>query len=263
VADDDGDAGNRRMSLWERLDRPARAPRAGLSAREIAAKAVLLADQEGLDAVTMRRLATELGVVPMAAYRHVAGKNEVLELMIDQVYGELDPVQQGPWAEAMREIAHDLRDLILSHPWLAHIPSPHASIALTPNRVALTESVFSALEGTGLDPDATMAVSRALEAFVLGATQAEIALRQVMAERAWSSGDDMRTAFAPEMSWLLGTGRFPRYSEYIQQGTRKDDRIWHFDAGLNCLLDGLAHRLESSDGQRRVARPPGPDRSAR
>ena len=68
-------------SLWERLDQAAGRP--ALSAREIGAAAVRIADADGLDAITMRRLAAELGAAPMAAYRHVSGKEEVLELMVD------------------------------------------------------------------------------------------------------------------------------------------------------------------------------------
>ncbi len=84
---------------------PAPAPRTTLTPQRIARTAVGVADAEGLDAVTMRRLATELGVAPMAAYRYVTGKDELLELMVDFVYGELDlPDGTDGWRTTMRTL---------------------------------------------------------------------------------------------------------------------------------------------------------------
>jgi len=81
---------------------PARTrPRSTLTPQRIAAAAVAIADTEGLDAVTMRRLAADLGVAPMAAYRYVSGKDELLELMVDHVYGELTlPSETKGWRES-------------------------------------------------------------------------------------------------------------------------------------------------------------------
>jgi AcrR family transcriptional regulator len=85
-----------------------------LTARRIAEAAVGIADAEGLDAVTMRRLAAELGVAPMAAYRYVSGKDELLELMVDFVYGELElPEEAMDWREAMRTLALRVRAVLL------------------------------------------------------------------------------------------------------------------------------------------------------
>ena len=95
-------------SLWERLDRPSPAPRTTLTPHRIAEAAVAIADTEGLDAVTMRRLATALGVAPMAAYRYVSGKDELIELMVDFVYGQLplDTPADG-WREAIGPYAEE------------------------------------------------------------------------------------------------------------------------------------------------------------
>jgi AcrR family transcriptional regulator len=94
--------------------------------------AVEIADAEGLDAITMRRLATELGVTPMAAYRRVSGKDDVLELMLDLVYGDLEvPGDATDWRRAMRALALSTRALVLKHPWLARLTSRQTVLALT------------------------------------------------------------------------------------------------------------------------------------
>ncbi|MEV4429390.1 TetR/AcrR family transcriptional regulator [Streptomyces sp. R-07] len=227
------------VSLWERLDRPASAPRTSLSARRIAAVAIEIADREGFGAVTMRRIATELGVAPMAAYRHVAGKDELWALMVDEVSAELEPpAPVDGWRETLRTYAHRTRDGMLRHPWLTQLPVP--LLALTPARMAAVERQLASLDGLGLDADTMMAAFRAVASYVQGAVQSEVALAQYMKEQGWESGDDTRRALAPQMTYLLGTGRYPTYLRYVQGAARKDDAGWQFETGLECVLDGVA-----------------------
>ncbi|MFC9326074.1 TetR/AcrR family transcriptional regulator [Kitasatospora sp. NPDC057015] len=228
------------ISLWERLELPAPAPRSALTPQRIATVAVGIADAEGLDAVTMRRLATELGVAPMAAYRYVASKDELIDLMVDSVYGELAPPDPGAgWREAMRGLALDSRALLLAHPWITRTAVP----ALTPNQLAVPERALATLAGLGLDADAMMTVFRTVTAYVNGAVEAEITLLRLMQERGWSSGDAARTGLAPQMTWLMDTGRYPVFRAYTLEATRKDDPQWQFESGLDCVLDGIAARM--------------------
>ncbi|GII52652.1 TetR family transcriptional regulator [Planotetraspora thailandica] len=229
-----------KLTLWERLERPAPAPRATLTPQRIAEAAVAIADAEGLDAVTMRRLATELGVAPMAAYRYVNGKDELLELMTDFVHGELSLSDDtADWREAMRTLATRTRAVMLKHPWMIRT----VVLVLTPNQMAVPERVLSTLDGLGLDADTMMAVFRTVTSYVRGAVESEIGLEQIMRERGWASGDEARTGLAPQMSWLMGTGRYPTYRRYLREATRKDDPQWQFELGLDCVLDGVAARL--------------------
>ncbi|MFI0710740.1 TetR/AcrR family transcriptional regulator [Streptomyces inhibens] len=232
------------ISLWERLDRPAPAPRAALTPQKIAAAAVRIADADGIDAVTMRRLATELGVAPMAAYRYVSGKGDLLDLMTDAVYADLKlPDDIDDWREVMRAGALRTREITLSHPWLIQISSPQALRALTPNRMAVAERALSALDGLGLDIDAMMSVLGTVNSYVHGAVSAECAQYLLMKEQGWTSTDDLRLALAPQMRYLLSTGRYPTYRRYIHEATRKDDPQWRFETGLDSVLDGIAARL--------------------
>ncbi|MFD3522807.1 TetR/AcrR family transcriptional regulator [Streptomyces sp. NPDC058653] len=225
--------------LWERLERPAPAPRATLTPARIAAAAVELADREGLDAVTMRRLAGELGVAPMAAYRYVTGKDELLELMADFVYGEMrQDGEAGDWREALRGLAVRTRAVRLRHPWLSRA-APHGP---TPNQLVAPERGLASLHGLGLDADLMMVVFRTVIAYVDGSVDAELALRRMREERGWTGGQESRTALAPRMAWLMNTGRYPNYERYLHEGTRKDDPDWQFETGLDCVLDGIAAR---------------------
>ncbi|MFF5160000.1 TetR/AcrR family transcriptional regulator [Streptomyces sp. NPDC000348] len=227
-----------RVSLWERLERPAPAPRTTLTARRIADAAVGIADAEGIDAVTMRRLATELGVAPMAAYRYVSSKDELLELMVDFVYGELElPEEAMDWREVMRTLALRIRDVLLRHSWVTRV----TWCAPTPNQLAVPERALAAL--SGLDTDTAMAVYSTVTAYVHGAVDSEIGLTRMLRARGWSSREDARSGLASHMTWLMNTGRYPRYEHYIGDAARKDDPQWQFETGLDCVLDGIAARL--------------------
>jgi AcrR family transcriptional regulator len=230
-------------SLWERLEQTSTAARQSLSAQRIATAAVGIADSDGLDAITMRRLAAELGVTPMAAYRYVSGRDDVLELMVDLVYGEADVPDGAGWRETMWALATGIRALVSKYPWLARLSAPQAAFELTPNRMALAERAFAALRGQGLDADAAMSVFRTVTAYVHGATSAEIGLRQLMHENNWSSGAEARTGLSAQMTWLLGTGRYPMFERYVREATRRDDLQWQFETGLEHVLDGIAAHL--------------------
>lgn len=226
--------------LWERLAQATGAPGKALSAQRIAATAVAVADADGLDAITMRRLAAELGVAPMAAYRHVANKDEVLELMVDLVYGEIDLSAGIDWRTTLREMALAVRALILRHPWLTRLSAPQMVYELTPHRMALTELALTALhDDLGLDLDTAMAACRTVSMYVQGATSAEIGLRDLMDDRGWTTGADARAGLATHLRWLLDTGRYPTFQRYAQAADRKDDLRWQFETGLDQVLDGI------------------------
>jgi AcrR family transcriptional regulator len=208
---------------------------------------VAVADVDGLDAITMRRLATELGVAPMAAYRHVANKDEVLELMVDLVYGEVDLPTRTDWRTTLRAMALAIHALILRHPWLTRLSAPQMVYELTPNRMALTEQALAVLHNDlGVDLDAAMAVYRTVFSYVQGATSAEIGLRHLMDDHGWITGAETRSGLSTQMSWLLTTGRYPTFQRYVHEASRKDDLQWQFDTGLDQVLDGITSRFPGS-----------------
>ena len=231
-------------SLWDRPEQAAAAARPGLAAQTIAAAAVAIADADGLDAISMRRIAAELGVSAMAAYRHVSSKDDVLEMMVDLVYGEVDIPDGAGWRETMSTFARGVRGLVLEHPWLTRLSAPQAVFELTPNRLALEERALCVLGGLGLDADTAMSVYRSVAAFVHGATRAEMGYRQLIQERCRADGADARSGLSGRLNWLLSTGRYPAFARYVQDAARQDDLTWQFETGLDYVLDGIAARIE-------------------
>ncbi|MFF1921521.1 TetR/AcrR family transcriptional regulator [Streptomyces sp. NPDC058221] len=228
-------------SLWQRLEQPA-PPRAALSLERIGAVAVAIADTEGFAAVTMRRLATELGVAPMAAYRHVSGKDDLWALMAERVAAEQRiPDEVTGWREVLRTFGLLTRDMMLRHPWLGQLPT--ALFVLTPGRLAIAERQLAALDGLGLDEDTMMVVFRTVSAYAHGAVSTELALHEWTRSAGWSSGTETRMGLAPQMTYLMDTGRYPTYRRYGERATRKDDAAWAFEVGLDCVLDGISARF--------------------
>ena len=140
--------------LWGRRERGRRGPRPGLSADAIAAGAMRLADAEGLEAVSMARVAAELGVTTMALYRYVVNKDELLQLMWNaSALGAEHLVIEGDgWRSRLRSWAVIQRDMMDRHPWITQMPM--AAPPLAPNSMHFVERGLEAMDETGL-PDLT------------------------------------------------------------------------------------------------------------
>jgi AcrR family transcriptional regulator len=120
---------------------------ARLDREQVVSAAIALADEAGLDAVSLRGVADRLGVTPMALYRHVASKDDLLDEMADRLYGELDlPAAGEPWWDALAGIARSTRDALLARPWSVPL---FARPLAGPNGRALDEALRGALVGAG------------------------------------------------------------------------------------------------------------------
>src|SRR5262249_19575356 len=143
--------------LWRATEDPAatpaprRGPRRALSVDAVVAAATALADAEGLEAVTIRRVAQELGVVPMSLYTYVPGEAELLDLMMDTAYAAMPrPATTGrPWRERVAAIAEENRALFERHPWAAEVST--ARPPLGPGLMGKYEHELTAFEDMGLD----------------------------------------------------------------------------------------------------------------
>jgi AcrR family transcriptional regulator len=176
--------------LWGRRERGRRGPRPGLSADAIAAAAVRLADAEGLEAVSMARVAAELGVTTMALYRYVANKDELLQLMWNaSALGAEDQVIEGDgWRTRLRAWAVIQRDMIDLHPWITQMPM--AAPPLGPNSLRFVERGLAAMDGTGLPDTEKIRVIGLLSSFTLSeARMAADATRAANAAMAAAQGD--------------------------------------------------------------------------
>lgn len=226
--------------IWQRIERQGRP---ALTHTQIAAAAVELADVGGLEALSMRRLAQQLGVATMGVYRYVRGRDELIELMADAVYADAVIAAAGAdasWRAAMERTAHGLRALFSQHPWLISfgVTSP-----LTPNATKYTDRALALLADTGLDEDTKMAVLVTVRSYVVGVTGSQLALTTFLQQQDASGMNEVRERLAPRMNWLLESGKYPAFQRYIRGGIRKDDADWQFQLGLDCILDGIATRL--------------------
>ena len=137
-------SGGRGPSIWTRPERSARGPSPEHSRAEIAAAGIRLADARGLGAVTMRSAAAAVGTAPASLYRYVATRDELVELMADQVYGEFSYAPpSGPVAADLLALARQARGIYHRHPWLLDVPA--AGDLPGPNAIAFIEHALAAL----------------------------------------------------------------------------------------------------------------------
>jgi AcrR family transcriptional regulator len=207
-----------------------------LSRERIVRAAIRLADADGLDAVSLRKVATALDVRPMRLYGYIAGKEELLDLMVDAAYAEIRPVGDG-WREVLRSLAEATRHAAHEHEWLADLLGGRPQLG--PNALASGEAVVAALGG--VDVDAVMPAVAAVNAYVIGAVRREIAERR--AERA-TGMDEKRwqASLGPYLERTFATGRFPALATVVRDAAHLDAERT-FRIGLDCLLDGIEARI--------------------
>ena len=227
--------------IWARLSRQGRGPVRTLDYAAITAAAIALADEDGVDAVSMRKVAGRMEHSPMALYRHVGNKDDLTELMYDAVLGELDltGIPSGNWRPDVARLAQQIRRLHHVHPWIArfgHRPT------LGPNAQRFREAGLAAVDGLDLDIDAMMDLLSTALAFTRGFVQQE--LGELEAQR--RSGVDLagyQRQTGPFISQLLQGGELPYLSRLIIEAEDAPDPDVVFERRLAMVLDGLTARI--------------------
>jgi len=238
--------------LWGKVPEPARrrGPKSALTVDEIVAAAITLADEGGIDAVSMRAVGERLGRTPMALYTYIPGKAELIDLMWDRVVAELPTgydLSDG-WRPALRQWAHDGRDFFLRHPWTLDISGARAGMG--PNETRNQETSAKILAGLGLSGPDLMASVWSVASFVHGNARAMAETKQATAVTGidenewWFSRSKMFDEVAPDYA-----ERFPFLTALAGQGTfeGKDfegsyleaESEFVFEFGLERLLDGI------------------------
>lgn len=223
--------------LWGRSERPARGPKPGLTVERIVAAAIELADAEGLEAVSMRRVAERLGGGAMSLYRYVPGKAELLELMLDAIHGEdAGETPEGSWRERLEWLARRSRALIQRHPWMLQV-SLGRRPPLGPNIIGSFDAYLQALSGIGLSPAEMLAATELVGNYVQGATRASVEAAQVedrsgVSDEQWY---EERMSFWEE---YFEPERFPTISA-VWEGGGYEQPLDAFEFGLERVLDGI------------------------
>ncbi|WP_067466321.1 TetR/AcrR family transcriptional regulator [Nocardia amamiensis] len=230
--------------LWGSGPRPSRGPKPGLSLDRIVDAAIELADAEGLAAVTMRRVATELGTGTMSLYRYLPGKAELLDLMLDKVQRPID----GPvgtvdgWRAALETLAYESLALYRRHPWLTGVDQSRP--VLGPGAMDGMEKVLGAIRPMGLPDRELVSVVIMISGYVLGVARTQ--LYQQEAERKSGMTDaEFWQAQVPVLGQALATGRYPVMAALSDDAFSPD--FDHFGFGLQRLLDGLEHYVAQRD----------------
>jgi AcrR family transcriptional regulator len=230
-----------RLPIWLRPERGTRGPRPAHSRADIAAAATRLADAEGLEAVSLRRVAAELGAAATALYRYVDTKDELLELMADHAMGESEPpAPAGDRRADLRAVAEAHRALVLRHPWLAGLPVSRP--VLGPNGLAWLEATCAAAAAPHLEPDEVLAQVGTLLTFVRGHVVTELAEHEAIRR----SRSDMTGWLAVQAHYgetIIGSGRYPQLSRIMLEAEtpHADDRSERaFRRGLEHVLAGLS-----------------------
>ncbi|MER5863402.1 TetR/AcrR family transcriptional regulator C-terminal domain-containing protein [Kitasatospora sp. NPDC002040] len=210
--------------------------RTPLNRDRVLGAAVALADGIGIEALSMRRLAQELGVVPMALYKHVANKDQLLDGMLDLIVGAIVPPAPGTdWRSAVRQRVLAARSALLGHPWAAQVLQSRARP--TPAVLAHTDAVIGIFRSGGFSVDLTHHVMHALGSRLLGFTQ------ELFDD---SAGPATPPALPPAALRELAA-RYPYVAELAAGAThdqgsvvgRGCDDQFEFEFALDLLLDGF------------------------
>lgn len=234
--------------LWREPAPPRRGPRPGLSLDQIADAAIALADAEGLDAVSMARVAESLGFTTMSLYRYVTSKDELLMLMSDRVAGHPPPVgrEVGDWRARVELLLELTQPILAAHPWMSRTTT--LLFAVGPHRLAWMEAMMAALEDTPLDEATKLQAVGALSGHQLEwarLVDAEVTRRRAVAAARGREGSDE----AADEDWhdsviarLVDPVEHPAMTRAVAGGaldpstTPTDD----LDLGTRLILDGLA-----------------------
>jgi AcrR family transcriptional regulator len=220
-------------SVWNRPQPPQREQ---LTREQIVAAALELLDADGVEALSMRKLGTRLGAGAASLYRHVANRDELVQLVVDSVFGELTPAPSAPggapWREAVSRTAAELRETVLRHPWIGPELGQVGLLHVGPNAVRMTADLLARFETAGFPEDEREPAAGTLMSYVIGTATTEAAYLSLIAR----SG-------VPEDEWVA------RHSPGADApGDPREAREARFRYGLTCVLDGLAARLSPPAG---------------
>lgn len=220
-------------------------PRAPLSKERVMGAAVALADEGGVDALSMRRIAQSLGVVPMALYKHVANKDELLDGMIDILVGEIDPPDgDADWKTAIRRRVLSARRMLVRHPWAPEVIESRMKARATPTPVVMEylDSMIGVFRAGGFSVDLVHHAMHVMGSRLLGFSQE---LFQDTPDR-----EPDPDALPPEEM----AARYPHITELAMAVAHDRDSVvgsgcddqFEFEFALDLTLDGLERLLHAA-----------------
>lgn len=219
---------------WGLRDRPGKGPKPGLSLPQIVQAGLDVAGADGLAAVSMARVAKEVGVSTMALYRYVTAKDDLLNLMQDAAYGQPpEPPADKDWRAGLTEWAWAILHALRRNPWVLQIPV--SGPPLLPNQIAWLERGLTCLGGTGLTESEKLSVAMLLSGYVRHWASLSIAIG--------AAGPDQAAGYVTTLARVIDPVRFPAVCAAMAAGAVNDewdDGDTEFAFGLDRVLDGVA-----------------------
>ena len=216
------------------------ASRIPLTGERILVGALALADRIGLEALTIRRLAEDLGVKPMTIYHYVPSKDAIVDGMVELVFSEIDlPPEELPWTEAVRVRCLSSRAVLNQHPWAAPLMESRRS----PGPVSLRhhEAVLACLRRGGLSWQLTAHAYAVLDSYIFGFAFEEANLPATGGEGLAEIAEEMAAAFDPQAYPTLTAFTV---EHVLQPGYAFGDS---FEFGLDLIISGLDRASRSQD----------------
>jgi AcrR family transcriptional regulator len=207
-------------------------PRGSLSRERVLRAAIAQADAGGLEALSMRTLAETLDVAPMALYRHVANKDDLIDAMVDVVFGEIGPPSgAGDWRDAMRRRAISVRDALMRHRWAIGLMESRRHPG--PANLRHHDAVIGRLRAAGFDMAMTAHAYSVLDAYIYGFALTKLNLP-------FEGGADVAET-AEQMLEPFPANEYPNLVEFITQHAMQPGYDYgdEFETGLDLILDGL------------------------
>jgi len=229
--------------IWARSGKSKRSPRPSLSREQIVRAAIDIADAEGMETLSIRQIAAKLGVSTMALYWYVESKDDVLDLMIDAAYAEIQfpPQPSTDWRADCTNLAKHVRTVMRRHPWLAALSSNRP--LLGPNALKLHEYLFATLSLLGLNPQITLELVDVVGAYLRGFVQQELGEAEAQ-RRSGLSETEWRMSVDPYIhDHVIASGQYPHLADYFSH-VEKWDNDKRFDFGLDFLLDSMSVRAQ-------------------
>ena len=205
--------------------------RTPLTREQVLRAAISMADRSGLDSLTMRKLGEAVGVEAMSLYNHVANKDDLIDGMIDVVFGEIElPSADGDWSSAMRRRAISVRDVLSRHRWAIGLMESRTNPG--PANLRHHDAVLGSLLAAGFSIDEAAHAYSVLDSYVYGFAQTQLSLPFESSEQIAAMGEGMLQNFPvdeyPHLARMIGHAMTPGY-----------DHGGEFGFGLDLVLDAL------------------------
>lgn len=213
-----------------------------LNKERVLRQALALADNEGIDALSMRRLGRELDAGAMSLYHYVGNKEELLDGMVDLVFAEIHlPESRGDWQAAMRARAVSAREVLARHPWAITLMESRTTPG--PANLRHREAVTASLRKAGFSIPMATHANWLLDSYIYGFALQEATLPSDIAATAEARRQDLTTA-----DLALAT-RFPHLIEVVEElGASGYDYTGQFQRGLKLILDGIEQLRHEGHG---------------